>query len=80
MVVSNTNFPIIDPPVPNKVVKKHYNLNIGGENVIRMQFGANPQPTKGEWTINNVKIPVGSADAKGKYTSGSIEKKVLPNF
>jgi len=63
------------PPVPNKVVKKHYNLNIGGENVIRMQFGANPQPTKGEWTINNVKIPVGSADAKGKYTSGSIEKK-----
>ena len=45
-----------------------------------MQFGANPQPTKGEWTINNVKIPVGSADAKGKYTSGSIEKKVLANF
>ena len=44
-----------------------------------MQFGANPQPTKGEWTINNVKIPVGSADAKGKYTSGSIEKKVLAN-
>jgi len=63
------------PPQPSQTVKKHYDLNVGQANTIRMQFQANPQPSEGFWTINKTKIQIGAADKDNKYSSGSIVAK-----
>lgn len=63
------------PPQPSQTVKKHYDLNVGQANTIRMQFQANPQPSEGFWTINKTKIQIGAADKDNKYRSGSFVAK-----
>lgn len=62
------------PKKPNKV-EKHYDLNLGAQNKIRMAFSANPKPTVGVWTINGTKIPVSGSDVDSKYSSGAFEEK-----
>ena len=52
---------------------------MGQANPIRIEFGANPKPTAGFWTVGNgTKIPVGTElEIKTrKYISGAIEPKV----
>jgi len=66
------------PKKPNKV-EKHYDLNLGQQNKIRMAFSANPKPSVGQWTINGTKIPVAGADENNMYVSGAfVEKDGLP--
>jgi len=74
-VVLKVQYP---PKKPNKV-EKHYDLNLGQQNKIRMAFSANPKPSVGQWTINGTKIPVAGADENNMYVSGAfVEKDGLP--
>ena len=70
---------ISDPPTATKKDQTFYDLKVGQANPIRIEFGANPKPTAGFWTVGNgTKIPVGTEkDIKNKkYRSGAIEPKV----
>lgn len=66
------------PPTTTKKDQTFYDLKVGQENPIRIEFGANPKPTAGFWTVGNgTKIPFGTElDIKTKkYRSGPIEPK-----
>ena len=65
-----------DPPKKPNKVEKHYDLNLGQQNKIRMAFSANPKPSVGQWTINGTKIPVAGADENNMYVSGAFVEKV----
>ena len=67
---------MLDPPVPAKNVETHYNLNLGKENKIQMQFNANPKPSEGYWTIKNYKLQIGTKSKDSKYSSGMVTMKV----
>merc|ERR1712064_109848 len=62
------------PQKPNKV-EHRYDLNVGQEEKIRMEFSANPKPSVGVWTINGTTVPVSGADTNNMGVSGAFEEK-----
>jgi len=70
-VVLKVQYP---PQKPNKV-EHRYDLNVGQEEKIRMEFSANPKPSVGVWTINGTTVPVSGADTNNMYVSGAFEEK-----
>ena len=79
MVTKNKKFSkkISDPPQKPNKVEHRYDLNVGQEEKIRMEFSANPKPSVGVWTINGTTVPVSGADTNNMYVSGAFEEKVM---
>merc|ERR1711994_1115116 len=71
-VVLKVQYP---PQKPNKV-EHRYDLNVGQEEKIRMEFSANPKPSVGVWTINGTTVPVSGADTNNMYVSGQHKLEI----
>ena len=65
-----------DPPQRHNKFEHLYNLNVGQEEKILIEFSANPRPTVGLWTINKATVPVSGTDTNYMYVSGAFEEKV----
>ena len=65
-----------DPPQRHNKFEHLYNLHVGQEEKILIEFSANPRPTVGLWTINKATVPVSGTDTNYMYVSGAFEEKV----